>query len=69
MALFSFLLPSGDDCLNLSIEIDSRLAVEVQVAQERSFASSKGHHGQGYRDREVNSDLPTFNVSLEFPGR
>ena len=69
VAFLRIFLPSGDDCFDLSKEVDSVLAVEVDITSDGVFVSSEGHHRQGNRNRQVDSNLTALDLSLEFPSR
>jgi hypothetical protein len=49
--------PELRDRFGLGVELNSSLAIEIQIALNGSSATSEGEHGQRYRDRDIDSNL------------
>jgi len=62
------LLPSSSDSFPLSEERDSTLTIEVADTHETALATSERKHRERNRDWQIDTDLTTFDVMLEFPG-
>ncbi len=61
-------LPRGRDGLDLSVEVDTLLAVEVLGTTERATRAGEGEHGEGDGDGEVDTNLAGINLVLELAG-
>lgn len=53
----------------MSIEVNTALAVESNIAQHGAFVSTPGEHRQRYRDRDVDADLTSIDFNFEFTSR
>ncbi len=65
LRLSGLLLPASSDGLPLSVELNSALAIEVRGAPHAIFVTSEAEHGQGNRNRKVDTDLTSVDLSLE----
>ena len=57
--------PVGSDGLDLSIELNSLLAIKVQVPTDGGPASSEGEHGQWDGNRYIDANLSDIHFVLE----
>jgi len=62
------LLPACGDSLPLGVELNGALAVEVRSTPHAGLVSSEGEHRKGDRDGQVDADLASFDLRLEFAG-
>ena len=53
--------------LILSIKVDTSPSVEWNIPKRTGLVPTPREHGQGHRDRNINSYLPYVDLPLEFP--